>query len=262
MTASTLSQGPRRLSPGAAARFEPNHPWDRNFFLLYAGLIWVGIGMGFGPQIVEHMRGLKPAFPLIVHFHAAAFVGWLTLFTGQVLLIRSRRTDLHRKLGFAMLGLAVIMLILGPATAYVVQRAQFGTKDSDPAFLAVQLGDMVGFAGLIGAAVIFRNNASAHKRLILLSTLFIADAGFARWLGAGITKQLGDGYWGFLTSLYVGNDVLIAGVALYDLITRQRLHRAYLAGLAWIVALQLTAGWLYFAPAWKLVALRLIGHPA
>jgi hypothetical protein len=245
-----------------AGGFQPHHPWDRNFFLLYAGLIWVGIGMGFGPQIIEHVRGLKPAFPLIVHFHAAAFIGWLALFTGQILLVRYRRLDLHRNLGFAMIGLAVLMLILGPATAYVVQRAQFGAKDSDPAFLAIQLTDMVGFAGLITAAMLFRRSASAHKRLILLSTLYIADAGFARWLGDAVTKQMGEGFVGFLASSYVGNDVLIIGLGLYDLITRRRLHPAYLAGVAWVAMLQLGAASLYFTPAWKLVALRLIGHPA
>ncbi|MEO9131689.1 MAG: hypothetical protein ABI240_10825 [Sphingomonas sp.] len=34
-------------------------------------------------------------YPLIVHLHAAAFVGYLVLFTAQVALIRTSRLDLH-----------------------------------------------------------------------------------------------------------------------------------------------------------------------
>lgn len=258
MTTQSVAQAAGDVAPRAPRPFAPVHRWDHNVFLLYAGLIWVGITMGFGPQIVQHVQGLKPPFPLIVHFHAAAFVGWLVLFTGQVLLIRTKRLTLHRKLGFAMIGLAGLMVVLGPATAFVVQHHQLGTKESDPSFLAIQLADMVGFAGLLGAAVLLRNRMSAHKRLILLSTLYIADAGFSRWLGDGVEHLMGDGYWAVLASLYIGNDVLILGLGAYDLITRRRLHPAYLAGVAWIGALQLSAGVLYFNPAWKQVALGLI----
>ena len=46
----------------------------------------------------------------------------------------------------------------------------------------------------------------------------------------------------------------------YDLVTRRRLHPAYVVGLVWIATNQLTAVLLYHSPAWKTVALKLIGH--
>ncbi|MBS0334656.1 MAG: hypothetical protein JSS35_17945 [Proteobacteria bacterium] len=48
--------------------------------------------------------------------------------------------------------------------------------------------------------------------------------------------------------------VLILGLGVYDLITRRRLHPAYLIGLIWIVAMQATAITLYHNAAWKSLA--------
>ena len=255
MTASTMGSSVRRLRPDAG-QFAPNHPWDRNFFLLYAGLIWFGILAGFGPEIFKHVQGQEKPYPLIVHFHAAAFMGWLTLFTAQILLIRTKRVAIHRKLGFAMIGLAGVMAIIGPATALVADHAKIGTPAYDPAFVAIQFTDIVGFIGLIGAAVAFRNTAPIHKRLALLSTLSIADAGFARWLfSLGMTGTDLLSTWG---SLYVCTTLLILGLGAYDLITRRRLHPAYLTAVIWIAAIQATSMTLYFNPAWKASADRLI----
>ena len=256
MTASTTSPNVRRLRPDAAGGFAPNHPWDRNFFLLYAGLIWFGILAGFGPEILKHVQGHEKPYPPIVHVHAAAFMGWLALFTVQILLIRTKRVAIHRKLGLAMIGLAGVMAVVGPVTALIADHAKIGTPAYDPAFVAIQFTDIVGFVGLIGAAVAFRNVAPIHKRLALLSTLSIADAGFARWLFAlGMTGTDLLQTWG---SLYVCTTLLILGVGAYDLVTRRRLHPAYIAGVIWIALIQTTSMALYFSPAWKVFADKLI----
>jgi hypothetical protein len=238
--------------------FNNNCSSDRNFFLVYVLCIWTGICMGFGPQIVRHIEKHAPPYPLIVHFHALAFVGFLVLLTVQVLLIRVRRTDIHRRLGLAVVALACVMLVLGPMTAIISDRLHLGTPGSDPAFLSIQLADMVAFAGFMAAAVALRNRPAAHKRLMLLAILYISDAGFARWLGPGVSSLLGDGFWATMATLYLANDTLIAGLGVYDFITRRRLHPAYVTGVAWALANQLTAVSLYFSPAWKEVALRLI----
>lgn len=244
----------------APAPFKPFHKWDRNFFLLMVAAIWMGIATGFGSDMIRHIRSGEAAYPLIVHFHAAAFVGWLVLLTVQVLLIRGRRADLHRRLGMAMMGLAVAMVILGPATAIIVQRAHFGTPDSDPSFFAIQFTDILAFIGLAGSGFLLRRDSSAHKRLMLLATLYISDAGFARFLANGVIGVLGPGVPGMFAGLYGANDLLILGVGAYDLATRKRLHPVYLPALAWILANQLTADVLYHLPQWKPVALAMIGH--
>lgn len=248
------------LSTPLPRRFEPHHPWDRNFILIYVLLIWVGIVMGFGPQIIKHVEKHAPPYPLIVHVHAAAFVGWLVLLSAQVWLIRARKARIHRKLGQAGAVLAAAMVILGPAAAFVVQRANFGNPAGDPSFLSIQLTDILAFAGLTTAAILSRNHSASHKRLILLATLYISDAGFARWLAEPLQALVGDGSGGLLAQLYLANDVLIVGLGAYDLVTRHRLQQAYIIGAVWIAAMQLTAVALYQSPVWKQVAVKLLGH--
>jgi hypothetical protein len=248
------------LTPGRAptTNFRPSHPWDRNFYLLLAALAWVGILRGFGAEVIAHVTKHKPAFALIVHFHAVVFVGWLVLFTVQILLIRQRRISIHKQLGFALVWLAGLMMILGPATALTVQHRAIGDPNADPAFLSVQFTDILGFVGLTTAGILLRQTPAAHKRLILLGTLYITDAGFARWLADSWIHLLGFGFWPFWIALYSGSNFLVVLVGVYDLITRRRLHRAYIFGIVWIFANQMLAMTLYFSPYWLGYAKRLI----
>jgi uncharacterized membrane protein YozB (DUF420 family) len=243
-----------------AGGFTPFDRRDRNAALVLLGLIWTGILMGFVPDAMRHVATHARPYPLIVHFHAAAFVGWLLFLSTQIMLVRTGNTAVHRRLGVFGAGLAAIMLVLGPATALTVQHVDFGTKASDPPFLSVQLLGITTFAILVAAGLLLRRDAAAHKRLMLLGTLFISDAGFARWLGDGLTKLLGDGFWPFWTESYIGNDVVLLVFVAYDLITRRRLHPVFVAGAALGLADQLIASWLYYAPWWKPVAVTLIGH--
>jgi hypothetical protein len=251
-----MSQPPPVRTP--ARSFAPQHPWDRNFYLCMVALAWLGILRGFGGEIATHLAQHKPAFALIVHFHAIVFVGWLVMFTVQILLVRTKRLAVHKRLGFALIGLAGLMVILGPATALTVQHRAMADPNADPAFLSVQFTDILAFAGLTTAAILLRRTPSAHKRLILLGTLYITDAGFARWLGDAWIHLLGFGFWPFGIAAYFAPNLLVALAGLYDLVTRRRLHPAYLLGVAWIFGCQMLAMSLYFSPAWLTCAKRII----
>ena len=57
-----------------------------------------------------------------------------------------------------------------------------------------------------------------------------------------------------------GSTLLIVLLGLYDLVTRRRLHPAYIAGVIWLVAMQLLSIWLYLNPAWGKMAGQILGH--
>jgi hypothetical protein len=238
-----------------AAAFAPFHRADRNFFLFMVALLWLGILMGFVPEMIQR----EPNFPTMVHVHGVVFVSWLVLLTVQILLIRSRRIALHMTLGILGAMLAGAMIAVGPVTAVVADYFHFGTKDYDPAFLAIQWGDILVFAPLVTAALLLRENPTAHKRLILLATIFISDAGFARWLG-GYFQFAGNGFVGQYLQLYVFDFVLAAIVAAYDYATRGRVHPAVIVGTLYGVAMDLGIIGLYVSPWWKPVAEKLIGR--
>ena len=248
MTATTIGDFPARPSA------------DRNAFLALTALVWVGVVSGFGTDSFDHVSKYGLDYPLIVHAHAMVFAGWLVLFTVQVSLIRAGRSDLHRRLGLFGAGLAGIMVVLGPATAITVDAAKFAAKGHTPEFLAVQLTDILAFAGLTSAGLLLRKTPAAHKRLMLLGLIYISDAGFARYLNDIVATPLGDGFWGDVAGLYLGSDLLVLALGAYDIVTRRRLHPAYIAGVAWTLTLQLTARALLHSPGWKALSLHLIGH--
>lgn len=243
--------------------FPKDHPSDRIFYPLFVGAIWFGVAAGFGPELVQHVRSGEAAYPLIVHLHAAAFTAWVLLLMAQSLLIRSGRWRVHRRLGVAVLGLAGLMLILGPAVAIAIQRAQLLLAHpspifGNPAFMAVQLEGMLGFAIMVGSGFLLRRKPSAHRRLMLLGTLSISDAGFARFTAVWLHQNMAPGYWADFAGNYAANDVLILVLGAYDLITRRRLHPAWLAGASYMFLSQFTATALLRDAAWNAIALHLI----
>jgi uncharacterized membrane protein YozB (DUF420 family) len=243
--------------------FPRNDPRDRLFYPLFVGLIWFGVVAGFGPELAQHIKGGEAPYPLIVHLHAATFTAWVVLLMAQSLLIRTGQWRVHRRLGLAAIGLAALMLILGPAVAIAIQRAQLllahpSPVFGNPAFLAVQLEGMLGFGVLVTAGFLLRSQSSAHRRLMLLATLSISDAGFARFTAVRLHHLMPAGYWADFAGNYAANDVLILILGAYDLITRRRLHPAWVAGASYLFVSQFTATALLRDAAWKVFALHLI----
>lgn len=166
--------------------------------------------------------------------------------------------------------LAVFVFVLGVMTALITENVKFGTKFSDPAFVSVMLGDMLVFAGLVTAGISMRKNSSAHKRLMLIATLILTDAGFGRGISIWLASFLGkpyweysnfvDAFWSFIVRQLSCPFTLIFTVGVYDIITLKRLHPAYVWGLISALSIDLTAGWLYFNPEWLKIATKLIGH--
>lgn len=245
----------------ASAKFAQHHRWDRFAFPVLVALIWFGIVMGFTPQIAAQVRRGSLDYPLVaVHVHAAAFVGWLVFLVVQVTLVRRRSLALHRRLGVAGGFLAAAMVVLGLVASYAADRHDFGTPADDTPFASIQILDLMGFGGLVAAGLWLRADPAAHKRLMLLATLCLVDAGFTRWWGKGLEGVFGKTFLGEWVAIFLGNVLLIVGLGLYDLATRRRLHRAYAWGAAWALGLQLLATYLYVSPWWTPIAVRLIGH--
>jgi hypothetical protein len=245
------------LAPRPARVFAPQHPADRNFFLLLVGLTWLGVVSGFGLDMIGHFKGTR-AYPLIVHVHAALFVGWLVLLTTQVLLIRNRRADIHRRLGMTAAWMIPVMVVVALATAWTVQHQMVLLGRHRTQFISINITDMLGFATLAFAGIALRRDSSAHKRLMLLSTLYLSTAGFARLWLLTIGPAGTETFWGFFIAYNIGGDILVAMLGVYDLVTRKRLHPAFVLGAGWILANELAAAWLYFSPAWKVISLRLL----
>jgi len=205
---------------------------------------------GFAPSYyLKTQFGTAPLKPL-VHIHGIVFSLWMVLLVVQTALVAKGRVALHRALGIAGTVLAVSMVVLGAAVA--IRRGQTVTpgvpQDMVLGFLAITAAALVLFPTLVGAAVVLRRNAGAHKRLMMLATTVILAAAVHRLLMRLVDPAIAPPYF------YGATDLFIVALVVYDIVTRKRMHPATLwGGLAVILSQPLTLmlggskAWLTFA---------------
>jgi hypothetical protein len=185
--------------------------------------------VGFAPTYYLKAFGARPMatisgspFTPLVHLHGVLFTGWVALFIVQTALVANRRVAVHRRLGIVGGLLAAFMVTVGMATAINGAARGAAPPGVDPlAFLAIPLFDMLLFSTFVAAALWQRANKEAHKRLMLLAYISIIVAAVARLPGV-----LPLGPLGFFGLAFI---FLLVAV-IYDLITRRRVHRAYIWG--------------------------------
>jgi hypothetical protein len=256
---SSLAQAaPGGAQPGGAER-----SGDRLAFLAVILAVWVGVISGFGTDSVRHIQAHGLDYPLIVHVHAVAYVAWLGLFTAQIGFIRQGRPDLHRRTGLWGAALAALMVVLGPATAIVVDARRFALTGASPEFAIVQLTGVFGFAVLTGAGLWLRRRPADHKRLMVLGLISLGSAGFARFLNDILIGLAGlhlDVVPARFVHLYLSDMILLAAMALYDLVSTRRLNLAWSLGALVIIAQEAASAVLLYSPAWKAFSYHLIGR--
>ena len=238
--------------------FALTHPQDRTFFVLNAVVAWVAIVMGFSPGFLSHFSGATPFPPPIVHVHAVVFTGWLALFTAQIWMIRSRRVDIHRRLGLLGALLVPVVVIVGLVTNFVTQRIHLQAGALEPGFFILAIVDMLRFTCLAGAGLLLRRYSAAHKRLLLLATVCLLDAGYGRWTNDWFMAKLGDNPVGFFGQLFFFVNCTIVIAMLYDLWTRKTVHLAYVAAVPFIVLTQVATSWIAYSEAWSSIARGLL----
>jgi hypothetical protein len=202
---------------------------DRLFYSSMAVAMAVTAFAGFGATYYFRFLSGGPTttlsggpFTTAVHVHGALFTAWVLLFVVQTTLVARRRVASHRRLGFAGAGLAAAMVGVGTYTAIEAAARGSAPPGADAlAFLAIPLFDMVLFAVFVTAAVVRRRDKESHKRLMLLAYVAIIVAAVARL--PGVLSAGPPAFFG-LALLFI-----VAG-AVYDRVSRGRVHRVYLWG--------------------------------
>ena len=190
-----------------------------------------------------------PDWSPLLYLHGAVFTGWMGLMVAQPMLIASRNVRLHRRLGYVGAGVAAAMVVVGNVTAVAAMHGGFKGLGDPMVFYAVPFFAINSFAVAVFLAVLWRNRAEAHKRLILLANVGILGAAIARIplppLQAGAP----------FTSIFLPNLITVAGMV-YDWRTRGRIHPVWIRGGAAMLASQIvmmavmgTGWWHAFAEA-------------
>ena len=180
----------------------------------------------------------------------SVYAAWLFLVVAQIALVEKGDIRLHRWLGWATAVVALVMVPLGIAAAFVDEARRLHHPDSDPQFLALEFEEMVAFSAFTIAGLLLRRDPASHKRLMILSAVAISDAGFARiWLN-GI-KIAPPGPFGFWIQYFWGIALMLVAMIAWDLWRRRRVHPAVLAGAALLIGGEIVTSLLQFSPAWK-----------
>jgi hypothetical protein len=231
---------------------------EHRFYLVTTIAMLLAVVVGFSRSFF--LRPLFPGWPSpsepFFYVHGVLFAAWCVLLVGQAALVSSGRTPFHRTLGWYGAALAASMVATGTYAALLAASRPTGfTGLPVPPlqFLAVPLFDIVLFSTFVALAIARRRDAQAHKRLMLLASVNLLAAAFARW---PLVHAVGNPF------LYFGlADLFIIAMAIRDVRTRGRLHPVVLwGGLAIIASQPLrlavsgTPAWLAFA-SW---AVRLV----
>ena len=209
--------------------------YDRLFYGGMAIAMALMVLAGFAPTYYLRLMGAGPKatlsggpFTSLVHLHGALFTAWIVLFIVQTALVAAHRVAVHRRLGVAGAVLAAAMVVAGTTVAIATAARGSAPAGVDPlGFLVIPIFDMVLFATFVIAALVLRRDKEAHKRLMLLAYISILVAAVARL--PGVLAMGPPAFFG-LSYLFV----ILA--AIYDFVTRRRVHRVYLWGGAFMIA--------------------------
>lgn len=228
---------------------------DRLPSMVWLGILWIGMIAGFGVDIAG-FRHAPYASLKVIWVHALVFTVWLFILTAQVLLVLWDRVSWHHKFGWFAAGWACLMAVMGPWAAIAAQVASLRTPFSDPPFLSVQLLNMVEFLGVLTWGITLRKNPAAHRRMMILSTISLADPGFSRitgWLWPAGPSSLVVAFF----YIFYGNVLLLVLMTVWDW-WRGRLMRSFLIGAAALLAGESLSTLLYFWLPWRAATTELV----
>jgi hypothetical protein len=224
------------------------------FFLTMALAMATAVFAGFArtfylrPWFPEVAAPAEPVFMV----HGLVFTAWMLLLVVQSGLVASGRVRQHRALGIAGAGLAAAVVVLGVAGALVAAARPGGFMNVPVPplqFLLVPLLDMTLFATCVALAIAWRRFPQTHKRLMLLATVNMLTAAFAR-VPLEITLNN-------VLIAFVLSDLFIVALAVWDRLDLGRLHPVTVwmgglivlsqplrLGLSETAAWQALAGWM------------------
>jgi len=221
---------------------------ERFFFFSITILIFAAVFYGFVSEYVQFRAEYFPFPSLLVYIHAALFFSWMLLLLAQASLVSAGRVAWHRGLGLAGCFLLCSMPIVGALTVTVaVAHNRFPPGFDGPwVFYYDSIASLLAFAGLAYFALRYRNSPQIHKRLILLATLVIGEAGIFRWpvhwiheISHGVTMVT---YFFLLL------------IVLYDFSSRKRIHPATLWGGLFLIFYEETQSLIGHSRFWHSVA--------
>ena len=226
---------------------------DRPLFVVGLILVLAIVFAGFARTF--YLKGWfgTPALSNLLLAHGLVMSTWIAVLVVQTALVEFGRTDLHRRLGIAGVGIAILLIVIGATAALDAARRGFSpaAQVTPLMFLAIPLADLLVFSILVAIAVAKRRRSATHKRLMLLATVGMLTPAVAR-LPIDALKEAG------LPAFFGVTIVCVLLVIAIDTVRHRRLHPAFGWGGALVIAAVPGRIALAQSEAWQSVAARLV----
>ncbi len=223
---------------------------DRRVALVWLALFWIFVGVGFGFDLHNYLHE-QPPVPKIVHVHAVATTIWLLVATALVLMVETGNVGFHRRFGWFAAGWAALVLVIAPWSELSWQALNLHTPGAlPPEFLSIAFSSVICMAVLLAWGILLRRNSAAHRRVLMLATICISDAGFSRMVSLFLPAPTR--FFGTYLFYEGGNLLLIVLMFLWDW-KRNRIMKQFLWAAFLILGVGLTATGLYFNGTWQSV---------
>ena len=206
------------------------------FYFAMSLLIAVIVVYAFSHTVGQRLIHAVPRRPVLLWVHGIIFSAWVAVYILQSALVRIRKVQLHRTLGWAGAAVGASVVLVGFWVPVVMARFDIAnslrTADGARAFLAIPFLDMVTFTICFGLAVVWRKKPELHRRLMLVATCALTAAAFGR---IDLLRSVP------VLHFYFGVDALIVLGAMRDLVINRRVHAVYLTAIPLLVAAQAAA---------------------
>lgn len=179
-------------------------------------LIYLFVGMsglvivGFFPSYFAKLLDTGLTF----HVHGLLMFAWMGALIAQAALIRTRRMDLHRRVGKSSFVLAPLMVLSG---VIVIRETYSGSEMGREALqrLSIPAFAIAQFALTYALAMVYRRRPEVHARYMISTALVLTFAGtlrmFLNW-APGISSEAGA-----VSANYLLLEIVTAGLILNDL---------------------------------------------
>ncbi len=246
---------------------------DRWIYVFTAASFVIITLIGFIPdslgKIEAVQAGDRPAFPLVLHMHAALMGTFLLLLLAQTALMATGRRQLHQRLGVVAFGVAAVLLLVGlvlvPTMYHQIWNAAQAAPPADREELhqvvlmrdnimlfQLRIGILFPLFLLIGLRA--RGlNAGLHKRMMILATAMPLPAAIDRitWLPTTLPVSP------LATDLYTL--LAVSPMFLWDVFRNRKIHPAYLIWLGVNLPFAIAVHGLWGSAWWHSLAPRLMG---
>jgi len=246
---------------------------DRWIFVYMAASFVIVTLVGFIPDSIEKIAavkaGIRPPFPLVLHFHAVLMGSFLLLLLAQTTLAAIGKLDVHRQLGRVAMILVPALVLVGFILIPTIYHAAWYAAQSAPPsaraalqqivrtrdnIMLLQLRIGILFPLFIFLALKARGKDSAfHKRMMILASATPLPAAIDRieWLPTTLPVST------LSTDLYIL--AMLSPMLIWDVARSRMVNHAY---LVWLGSYVVVSAGLYAAwntHWWHALAPRLMG---